>query len=95
MTIYMFLALRKRLTPSNIERSGGATKTGFRPVTTGFDGLLRSGTTLVAAERAGAGRHGPECDGAQLDAIIHGRDALTGGRRRDAVSAHGFDDLAR
>ena len=95
MTIYMFLDHRKRLTRSNIEPRGGVTKTEFRPVSTGFDGALHSSTTLLAAERTGPGRYGPECDRTQLDAIIRRREGLTGGRRRHAVNACSFDDLAR
>jgi hypothetical protein len=53
MFINYLLDLRKCLTPSNIEPRGGATKTGFRPVSAGFDGVLRSGMTLIAAERTG------------------------------------------
>jgi hypothetical protein len=95
MTIYIFLDDGTRLTPSNIEPVGSATKTGFRPLSAGFDGLLRSGTTLIAAERTGLSHYGPECDRAQLDAIIRRRKALTGGRPRQAASGYSFDDLAR
>jgi hypothetical protein len=95
MIITPFLDDRKRLTPSNIEPRGGATKTGFRPVSAGFDGVLRSGMTLIAAERTGRGYYRPECDRAQLDAIIGRREALTGGSARHAVCARGSDDLAR
>src|SRR5215469_2846199 len=95
MTIYMFLDHRKRLTRSNIEPRGRATKTGFRPVAAGFDGALRSSTSLLAAERTGRGRYGPACDRTQLDAIIRRREGMTGGRRRHAVNACSFGDLAR
>jgi hypothetical protein len=42
MIISIFLDLRKRLTPPNIEPRG-ATKTGFRPVSAGIDGVLGGG----------------------------------------------------
>ena len=89
MTIYIFLDDGKRLTPSNIEPRGGATKTAFRPISAGFDGSLRSGMTLIAAERTGPGHCGPECD------RIRRRQALTGDSPpRHAISARSFDDLA-
>jgi hypothetical protein len=95
MFINYLLNLRKRRTPSNIEPRGGAIKTGFRPVSAGFDSVLRSGMTLIAAERIAPDRYGPECDRARLEAIIRRRDALTGGRPRHAVRARRSDDLAR
>jgi|SRR5215831_19953151 len=95
MIISPFLDDRKRRTLSKIEPGGRATKTGFRPVAAGFDGALRSSTSLLAAERTGRDRYGPACDRTQLDAIIRRREGMTGGRRRHAVNACSFDDLAR
>ena len=95
MIIGIFLDHRKRLTPPNIEPRGGVTETGFRPVSAGFGGALRSSTSLLAAERTGPGRYGPECDRTQLDAIIRRREGLTGGRPRHAVNACSFDNFAR
>lgn len=49
MIISIFLGHRKRLTPPNIEPRGGATKTGFRPVSAGLDEemAVRIGTQKV------------------------------------------------
>jgi hypothetical protein len=95
MFINYLLDLRKCRTPSNIEPRGGATKTGFRPVSAGFDGVLRSGTTLIVAERSGPRWDRLQMHPTHVEAIIRCRDALTGGRLRHAVRARRSDDLAR
>jgi hypothetical protein len=95
MFINYLLDLRKRRTPSNIEPRGGATKTGFRPVSAGFDGMLSSGMTLIAAERTGPRWDRLQMHPTHVDAIIRRREALTDGSARDAVRARRSDDLAR
>ncbi len=94
MTICIHLDDCERLTRSNIEPRDAATTTVFRSVSADFDGLLRRGKTLPAADCTGPGRYGPERDHAQPDAIIRGREALTGGRTRHAVTVRSCDDLA-
>ena len=92
----MIISIFVRLTSPNIEPRGGATKTGFRAVSAGFDGLLRSRATLIAAERTRPGRYGPVCYRTQLDAIIRCCwEGLTSGRPSHAVRARSFHDLAR
>lgn len=91
MPIYIFSDRRKRPAPLNIEPRGGAAKTVLRPVCAGFNGLPRGGTTLIAAKRTGRLNNDP----APVDAIIHRREALTGGSGRDDMSGRSFDDLVR
>jgi hypothetical protein len=90
-----FLDGGKRLTPPNIELPGGATKTGVRPVSAGFDGVPGNGRSLTAAERTGRRCYRLEIHPVHVDTIICRREALTGGRPRHAVRACSFDDLAR
>ena len=91
----MIISIFVRLTSPNIEPRGGATKTGFRAVSAGFDGLLRSRATLIAAERTGRRCYRLEMHPVHVDTIIRRREALTGGRPRHAVRACSIDDLAR
>jgi DNA modification methylase len=60
-----------------------------------LDGFLGSGTTVIAAERAGRRCHGLELDPGYVDTIIRRWQALTGGTARHAASGRSFDDLAR
>jgi len=95
MIISPFLDDRKRRTLSKIEPGGRATKTGFRPVCAGFDGLLRSSTSLIAAERTGRRCSGIELDPASVDTTIRRWQALIGASTRHAASGRSFDDFAR
>ena len=60
-----------------------------------LDGFLGSGTTVIAAERAGRLCYGIELDPGYVDTIVRRWQALTGGSARHAVSGRSFDDLAR
>ena len=60
-----------------------------------LDGFLGSGTTGIAAERAGRRCYGLELDPLYVDTVIRRWQKLTGGSARHAVSDRGFDDLAR
>ena len=95
MIISPFLDDRKRRTLSNIGPRGGVTETGFRPVSAGFGGGRRSGTSLIAAERTGRRCSGIELDPASVDTTIRRWQALTGASARHAASGRSFDDLAR
>src|SRR5881275_2490721 len=59
-----------------------------------LDGFLGSGTTVIAAERAGRRCCGLELDPAYVDTAISRWQALTGGKARHAASGRSFDDLA-
>ena len=60
-----------------------------------LDGFLGSGTTVIAAERAGRRCYGLELDPLYVDTIVRRWQKLTGGSARHAVSDRSFDDLAR
>jgi DNA modification methylase len=60
-----------------------------------LDAFLGSGTTLIAAERAGRRCYGLELDPVYVDTIIRRWQGLTGGTAHHAASARSFDDLAR
>jgi hypothetical protein len=60
-----------------------------------LDGFLGSGTTVIAAERAGRRCYGLEFDPGYVDTIIRRWQGLTGGIARHAVNGRAFDDLAR
>jgi DNA modification methylase len=60
-----------------------------------LDAFLGSGTTLIAAERAGRRGHGIELDRGYVDTTIRRWQALTGGSARHAASGRSFDNLAR
>jgi DNA modification methylase len=59
-----------------------------------LDSFLGSGTTVIAAERAGRRCYGLELDPGYVDTIIRRWQALTVGNARHAVSGRHFDDLA-
>jgi hypothetical protein len=60
-----------------------------------LDGVLGSGTTVIATERTGRRCYGIELDPAYVDTIVRRWQALTGGSARHAVSGRSSDDLAR
>jgi len=60
-----------------------------------LDAFLGSGTTVIAAERAGRRCYGMELDPAYVDTIIRRWQALTGGSARHAARGRTFDDLTR
>ena len=95
MIISILLDHRKRLTPPNIEPHGDVTETWFRPVSAGFGGTLRSGTSPLAAERTARRCHRLEIHPAHVDTVICLQETVTGGRPRHAVSSRSIDDLAR
>ena len=59
-----------------------------------LDAFLGSGTTVIAAERAGRRCYGLELDPAYVDTAIRRWQAPTGGSARHAASGRLFDDLA-
>ena len=59
-----------------------------------LDAFLGSGTTMVAAERAGRRCYALELDPAYVDTAIRRWQALTGGQACHVVSGRCFDDLA-
>jgi DNA modification methylase len=59
-----------------------------------LDPFLGSGTTLIAAERAGRRCYGIELDPLHTDTILRRWQALTGSSARDVASGRSFDDLA-
>ncbi len=59
-----------------------------------LDAFLGSGTTVIAAERAGRRCYGLELDPGYVDTAIRRWQALTGGSARHAASGRIFDDLA-
>jgi DNA modification methylase len=60
-----------------------------------LDGFLGSGTTVMAAERAGRRCFGIEIDPLYVDVIIRRWQNLTGGTARDAATGVTFDELSR
>ena len=58
-----------------------------------LDAFLGSGTTVIAAERAGRRCYGLELDPAYVDTAIRRWQTLTGGSARHAASGRLFDDL--
>jgi DNA modification methylase len=60
-----------------------------------LDAFLGSGTTVIAAERAGRRCYGLELDPAYVDTIVRRWQAQTGRSARHATSGRSFDDLAR
>jgi hypothetical protein len=95
MMIYIFSDHWKRIKPSNIKPGGGATKTGFRPVSAGCDGLLSSGTALIAAERTIPRCDALELDASRVDMVLRRWETLTGGKPGNAASGRSFEDFAR
>jgi DNA modification methylase len=59
-----------------------------------LDAFLGSGTTVIAAERAGRRCYGLEIDPGYVDTTIRRWQALTGGNARHVASDRSFDDLA-
>jgi DNA modification methylase len=59
-----------------------------------LDGFLGSGTTVIAAERAGRRCCGLELDPAYVDTAISRWQTLTGGKAYHAARGRSFDDLA-
>jgi DNA modification methylase len=59
-----------------------------------LDGFLGSGTTVIAAERAGRRCCGLELDPAYVDTAISRWQTLTGGKAHHAARGRSFDDLA-
>jgi DNA modification methylase len=60
-----------------------------------LDAFLGSGTTVIAAERAGRRCYGLELDAAYVDTIIRRWQAQIGRSARHATNGRSFDDLAR
>ena len=58
-----------------------------------LDSFLGSGTTLIAAERAGRTCYGMELDPLYVDTVVRRWQAYTGDRARHAVSQEYFDKL--
>jgi len=95
MIISVLLDHRKRVTRPNIGPRGDVTETGFRPVSAGFGGTLRSSTPLLAAERTARRCYRLEIHPAHVDTVICLQETVTGGRPRHAVSSRSINDLAR
>ena len=60
-----------------------------------LDAFLGSGTTVIAAERAGRRCYGLELDPVYVDTIIRRWQKLSGGSALHGVSGRSFDELAR
>lgn len=60
-----------------------------------LDAFLGSGTTLIAAERAGRRCYGLELDAGYVDTIIRRWQTYAGGVARHATSRHTFDEVAK
>jgi DNA modification methylase len=59
-----------------------------------LDVFLGSGTTVIAAERAGTRCHGMELDPLFVDTTVRRWETLTGGNARHAIGGRRFDQVA-